>query len=190
MRHSLTRTSNPSEREAHRHHQVAPQRRSPNRPSRPHRPQPARARAGARAHNARSAAGQPGWAHPKALREPGRGRPGFLASAPGTRPFGPSRSRGSRMPVQRSRAVLAVPGFRALWLAELLSVAGDQLARVALAVLVFGRTGSASWSALTYALTFLPALFGGVLLGGLADRFPRRRVMVVADLARAWLVAV
>jgi MFS family permease len=97
------------------------------------------------------------------------------------------------MPVRRPRAVpavLGVPGFRALWLAELLSVAGDQLARVALAVLVFGRTGSASWSALTYALTFLPALLGGVLLGGLADRFPRRRVLVAADLARAGLVAV
>jgi MFS family permease len=93
------------------------------------------------------------------------------------------------MPVRRSRAVLAVPGFRALWFAELLSVAGDQLARVALAVLVFGRTGSASWSALTYALTFLPALLGGVLLGGLADRFRRRQVMVGADLARAGLVA-
>jgi predicted MFS family arabinose efflux permease len=93
------------------------------------------------------------------------------------------------MPEPRSRAALAVPEFRAVWVAELLSVAGDQVARVALAVLVYGRTGSASWSALTYALTFLPALFGGVVLGGLADRFRRRQVMVVADLLRAVLVA-
>jgi predicted MFS family arabinose efflux permease len=93
------------------------------------------------------------------------------------------------MPVGRPRGVLAVPGFRAVWLAELLSVAGDQLARVALAVLVYGRTGSASWSALTYALTFLPALVGGVLLGWLADRYRRRGVMVGADLLRAGLVA-
>lgn len=57
-------------------------------------------------------------------------------------------------------------------------------------MLVFGRTGSASWSALTYALTFLPALVGGVALGGLADRFRRRQVMVAADLLRAGLVAV
>lgn len=75
--------------------------------------------------------------------------------------------------------------FRAVWLAELLSVAGDQLARVALAVLVFGRTGSAAWAAATYALTFLPALVGGVLLSGLADRCRRREVMIVCDLARA-----
>jgi predicted MFS family arabinose efflux permease len=84
---------------------------------------------------------------------------------------------------------LQVPEFRALWLAELVSVAGDQLARVGLTVLVFGRTGSAAWAAATYALTFLPALVGGVLLGRLADRHSRRRVMVVCDLVRALLVA-
>ncbi len=83
------------------------------------------------------------------------------------------------------REVLAVREFRALWAAELLSVSGDQLARVGLAVLVYAQTSSASWTALTYALTFLPALLGGVLLGGLADRFPRRELMVVVDLARA-----
>lgn len=84
---------------------------------------------------------------------------------------------------------LRVPEFRALWAAELVSVTGDQLARVGLSVLVFGRTGSAVWAAATYALTFLPALVGGVLLGRLADRHPRRQVMIVCDLVRALLVA-
>jgi predicted MFS family arabinose efflux permease len=84
---------------------------------------------------------------------------------------------------------LRVPEFRALWGAELVSVAGDQLARVGLSILVFGRTGSAAWAAATYALTFLPALVGGVLLGRLADRCPRRRVMLACDLVRAVLVA-
>jgi MFS family permease len=78
--------------------------------------------------------------------------------------------------------------FRALWAAELLSIVGDQLARVGLAVLVYGRTGSAAWAALTYALTFLPAMAGGVLLGRLADRYRRRELMVLADLLRAGLV--
>jgi MFS family permease len=87
-------------------------------------------------------------------------------------------------------AVFRVPEFRVLWAAELLSIAGDQLARVALAVLVYGRTGSALWAAVAYALTFLPALLGGVLLSGLADRFRRREVMIVADVVRAVLVAV
>jgi predicted MFS family arabinose efflux permease len=81
------------------------------------------------------------------------------------------------------------PEFRALWAAELVSVAGDQVARVGLSVLVYGRTGSAAWAAATYALTFLPALLGGVLLGRLADRYPRRTVMIICDVLRAVLVA-
>ncbi len=88
------------------------------------------------------------------------------------------------------RDVLVLGEFRALWAAHLLSVAGDQIARVALALLVFDRTASPAWTALTYAVTFLPDLLGGPLLTGLADRLPRRAVMVAADLARAGLVAV
>ncbi|NEA30343.1 MFS transporter [Streptomyces sp. SID13031] len=87
------------------------------------------------------------------------------------------------------RDVFAVAEFRWLWAALVGSVIGDQLARVALAVLVFDRTGSAGLSALTYALTFLPDIAGGPLLGGLADRYPRRRLVVGCDLARAALVA-
>jgi MFS family permease len=84
--------------------------------------------------------------------------------------------------------VFAVGEFRALFTAQVLSIAGDQLARVALSLLVFDRTGSAALTALTYALTFLPDLVGGPLLAGLADRYRRRELMVVADLARAALV--
>jgi predicted MFS family arabinose efflux permease len=83
---------------------------------------------------------------------------------------------------------LRVPEFRVLWLADAQSLAGDQLARVALSVLVFERTSSALLTAITYALTFLPALIGGALLSGLADRMPRRRVMVAGDLIRAVLL--
>ncbi|MDQ1741679.1 MAG: hypothetical protein QOE23_18, partial [Pseudonocardiales bacterium] len=84
---------------------------------------------------------------------------------------------------------LRVPEFRVLWLADAQSMVGDQLARVALSVLVFERTSSALLTALTYALTFLPALIGGAMLAGLADRLPRRRVMIAADLIRAVLLA-
>ncbi|HEX4249965.1 MAG TPA: MFS transporter [Pseudonocardia sp.] len=84
--------------------------------------------------------------------------------------------------------VFRLAEFRALWAAELLSIVGDQLARVGLAVLVYGRTGSAAWAALTYALTFLPAMAGGMLLGRLADRYRRRELMVLVDLLRAVLV--
>lgn len=87
------------------------------------------------------------------------------------------------------RDVFANSEFRALWLAQLLSVAGDQLARVAMTVLVFDRTHSALWTAATYAVTFLPWILGGVALSGLADRLPRRQVMVACDIARLILVS-
>jgi len=53
------------------------------------------------------------------------------------------------------RAVFAVREFRALWAAEALSQAGDQVARVALAVLVYGATESAALAGLTYALLYV-----------------------------------
>jgi MFS family permease len=83
--------------------------------------------------------------------------------------------------------VLGIGEFRALWAAELLSVLGDQLARIALALLVFQQTSSAALSALTYALTFAPAVLGGAVLSGLADRYPRRAVLIATDLVRAGL---
>ncbi|WP_083661219.1 MFS transporter [Actinophytocola xanthii] len=86
-------------------------------------------------------------------------------------------------------AVLAVPEFRALWFAEAQSIFGDQLAKVALTILVYDRTGSALWAALVYALTFLSALAGGLGLSQLADRFRRRQLMVGCTAAQAVLVA-
>jgi MFS family permease len=88
------------------------------------------------------------------------------------------------------RALFRLGEYRALFVAHVASIAGDQLARVALTVLVFDRTGSAGLSALTYTLTLFPSLIGGPLLSGLADRFPRRSVMVICDVARAALVTV
>ncbi|MDN5931448.1 MAG: MFS transporter, partial [Pseudonocardia sp.] len=101
------------------------------------------------------------------------------------------RALGDRALGDRALAeVFAVREYRAVWVADLLSVTGDQLARVALAVLVYGRTGSAAWAAATYALTFLPAIVGGVLLSGVADRYARRAVLVATDVGRAGLVGV
>jgi len=79
--------------------------------------------------------------------------------------------------------------FRALWLAQILSVAGDQLARVALTLLVFARTHSPLLAAVTYATSLIPLALGGMTLSGLADRFPRREVMICCDLGCAALVA-
>ncbi|MGW5053573.1 MFS transporter [Actinokineospora sp. NPDC004072] len=80
--------------------------------------------------------------------------------------------------------------FRALAVGEAASTLGDQLARVAVAMLVYGATGSAAAAALTYAATLLPDLVAGPLLVPLVDRHPRRRVMVVTALVQAALSAV
>jgi MFS family permease len=86
--------------------------------------------------------------------------------------------------------VFAIGEFRALWLAQVLSVAGDQLARVALTLLVFDQTHSALLAAVTFAASVVPTFVGGITLSGLADRLPRRAVMIACDLIRVVLVAV
>ncbi|MFC5289661.1 MFS transporter [Actinokineospora guangxiensis] len=75
--------------------------------------------------------------------------------------------------------------LRALAVGEGVSTFGDQLARVAVAILVYQATGSATAAALTYAATLLPDLVAGPLLVPLVDRHPRRAVMVVCALAQA-----
>jgi len=77
-----------------------------------------------------------------------------------------------------------------LWLAQVLSVTGDQLARVALTLLVFDRTHSALLAAVTFAASVVPAFIGGITLSGLADRLPRRQIMIACDLIRVVLVLV
>jgi MFS family permease len=87
------------------------------------------------------------------------------------------------------RDVFAVREFRALWFSEILSVAGDRLALVALTLLVYDRTGSPLLAALAYAAGYVPWVIGGLFLTDLADRRPRRTVMVACDAVRAVLVA-
>jgi hypothetical protein len=86
--------------------------------------------------------------------------------------------------------VFAVAEFKVLWVAQVLSVAGDQLARVALTLLVFRQTHSALLAAVTFAASSVPMFVGGLTLSGLADRLPGRQVMVACDLSRAGLVAI
>ena len=87
------------------------------------------------------------------------------------------------------RDVFAVSEFRALWSAQALSCAGDQFAQVAIAFVVYARTGSAFLTAAAYALTYLPPVLAGTALSGLADLVPRQQLMITLDLIRAGLVA-
>ncbi len=86
------------------------------------------------------------------------------------------------------RDVFAVGEFRALWFSEVLSVAGDRLALVALTLLVFRHTHSPLLTAMVYAAGYVPWVIGGLFLADIADRRSRRSVMVTCDVVRAVLV--
>jgi MFS family permease len=96
---------------------------------------------------------------------------------------------GAVSPRATFRDVFAVSEFRALWFSEVLSVAGDRLALVALTLYVYDRTGSPLYTAATYAAGYIPWVIGGFFLASIADRRPRRAVMVTCDLVRTILVA-
>ncbi|MFI9807541.1 MFS transporter [Streptomyces sp. NPDC052301] len=85
--------------------------------------------------------------------------------------------------------LFAVPEFRAVFAAHLMSMLGVIVSEIALSVLVYDLTGSPLLSALTFALGFLPYAVGGTLLSPVADRFPARRVLVCCDLVCAGCVA-
>jgi predicted MFS family arabinose efflux permease len=88
----------------------------------------------------------------------------------------------------RYRDVLGAGEFRAIFAASIVSMLGSVIAAVALTVLVYQQTRSPALAASVMALSFLPYLIGGVLLGAAADRLPPRRALVACDLASAGLV--
>lgn len=79
--------------------------------------------------------------------------------------------------------------FRRFWLARMVSLAGSALTLLALPVLAYDLSGSPLLTALVAALEALPYLLLGLVAGALADRWDRKRVMVVTDLASAAVLA-
>lgn len=84
--------------------------------------------------------------------------------------------------------MLSIPAFRRLWLVTAVSATGDWLSLLALSALATQLTEG--YQAQSFALggvvatKLLPALFLGPLAGALADKFDRRRVMVICDVLR------
>jgi len=108
-----------------------------------------------------------------------------------TAPTAPGRTapRQGTPPARASyREVLGSAEFRAIFVANIVSMLGNVVAAVALTVLVYQQTRSPALAASVMALSFLPYLIGGTLLGAAADRLPARRVLVACDLASALLV--
>src|SRR5207244_405479 len=130
-----------------------------------------------------------------------RGRRRVLRPS-GTRPGGGCRHRDRRVqPLRgvrshdggrgaeprRARVTVAVPealrerSFRLLFAARTASFFGTNLAPIAVAFAVLGLTGSATWVGLSFAAWTL-AQISTLLVGGIvADRLPRRRLVVGSD---------
>ena len=87
-------------------------------------------------------------------------------------------------------AVLRRRDFGLLWLAGLVSVAGDWMLMTALPYVVYDRTGSVLATAGMVAAQLAPSIVLSSFAGVFVDRWDRRRVLVVANLLQALTVTV
>ena len=82
----------------------------------------------------------------------------------------------------------ARPEFRRLWLASVVSFAGDWFNTIASVILVTRYTESGLAVGALFLARTLPQFLLGPVAGVVADRFDRKRVMVISDLLRAGIV--
>ena len=78
--------------------------------------------------------------------------------------------------------------FTAIWTSGLISLFGDRIHQVALAVIVYGITGSPIAVGFVFLAATLPNLLLGPISGTLVDRWDQKQVLVVSDLLRAAVV--
>src|SRR5512143_2432064 len=80
-------------------------------------------------------------------------------------------------------------GFTLMWIGALLSNTGTWMESVGLSYYVAHTTGMASWTALVAAAGFLPNGVLGPIGSAMADRWNRRRVLVIGNLLAAIVAA-
>jgi len=78
--------------------------------------------------------------------------------------------------------------FRLLWLGQVVSQLGDWFNTIAVYTLVLNLTGSGRAVGLVLVARFLPTVVIGPLAGVIADRYSRRRIMIISDVVRAVVV--
>lgn len=71
--------------------------------------------------------------------------------------------------------------FALFWTAAVISNTGSWMQQVTVPFVVFDLTGSTTWLAVSAAVAFLPPFFVGPLAGAIADRYPRRTVLLVTQ---------
>lgn len=75
-----------------------------------------------------------------------------------------------------------------LWLAGLISIAGDWLLTISLPFAVYNLTGSTLATGLLFLVQTIPDIFFGQIAGVVADRLNRKTIMIVSDFSRAILL--
>lgn len=85
-------------------------------------------------------------------------------------------------------AVFRNRSFTLLWTAQLVSTAGSALTSLAAGILVFRVTHSTLSVGLMLMATAAPSLLVGLVAGVFVDRWPRKAIMVTADVARSVVV--
>ena len=83
--------------------------------------------------------------------------------------------------LKRSFDSLSVPNYRRYFIGQLVSLSGTWMQTVAALWLVLSLTGSGLAVGLTTALQFLPMLLFGAWGGLLADRFPKRKLLIATQ---------
>jgi MFS family permease len=91
--------------------------------------------------------------------------------------------------VRAYRDVLAVPGARALIGGSAASQIGNWLYNAALLGYVYSATHSASWVGAATICRLLPLVLLGPFGGAIADRYPRRTVLLAGDALRLLIMA-
>jgi MFS family permease len=83
--------------------------------------------------------------------------------------------------VRRSFGSLSVPNYRRYFAGQVVSLSGNWMQTVAALWLILDLTGSGVAVGATTALQFLPMLLFGAWGGLLADRFPKRRLLMLTQ---------
>ena len=84
--------------------------------------------------------------------------------------------------------LLSQRNFALLWAGQLVSNLGDWLLWIALPFYVYERTGSALATGAMFIAQTLPPILFGSLAGIFVDRWDRKQTMMIADLARFFVI--
>lgn len=104
---------------------------------------------------------------------------------PSGAPSGPSGGAPPAPSTNGALAALSLRNFRLFWIGALVSNTGSWMQNAAIPYVVFAITGRAGDVGITGFFQYVPFMLMGLVGGTLADRFPRRALLIVSQVAQA-----